>query len=83
MRSEKKVRVLGRAGTLAPNSPSSNSSEKVARRKVNDLDLVRQIKEPIWNRFTYRRPCDLGRSRAEALDVLHIQCGVHIDTRIE
>ena len=60
-----------------------NSSDEVARRQVNDLDLVRQIKEPIRNGFTYRRPCDLGRSRAEALDVLHIQCRVYIDTRIE
>jgi hypothetical protein len=60
-----------------------DSSEKVARRQVNDLDLVRQIKEPVRNGFTYRRPCDPGRSRAEALDVLHIECRVYIDTSSE
>src|SRR5208337_2940202 len=60
-----------------------DSSDEIARRQVNDLDLVRQIKEPIWNGFTYRRPRNLGRSRAKALDVLHIQCREYIDTRSE
>ncbi len=52
-------------------------------RHIDELDLVGHLDDPIGHRLALTNPCHIGNDVVQALEVLDVDGGDHLDTRRE
>src|SRR6266436_5147451 len=53
--------------------------DQIFGREIDDLDIVRLVEDAVGNRFPHADPGDPGDDVVQALDMLDIERGKHID----
>jgi hypothetical protein len=72
--------VGGPPGVLRQIDPAlAQALEQRVGREVDELDLVGAIEDRVRDGLAHAHPGDLGDHVVERLEVLHVQCRVHVD----